>query len=128
MSIKNDTALVLDTFNQLELSSAIVHSDRGSQYGSYNFLNYLSQYSCKSSMGRRGISLDNRPIEYFWSNLKEECINLIPYKNRTFETVWNAIQTYIKRYNEKRRQSSLDNLSPFMYRDLDKGYNFSAPL
>jgi transposase InsO family protein len=79
-------------------------------------------------MGRRGVSLDNRPIEYFWSNLKDECINLIPYKERTFEVVWKNILEYVKRYNEKRRQSVLNDLSPLMYRNLNEGYNFSAPL
>jgi putative transposase len=65
MSINNNTELVLDTLNQLTLNSTIIHSDRGSQYGSYQFLNFLSKSMSKSSMGRRGISLDNRPIEYF---------------------------------------------------------------
>jgi transposase InsO family protein len=82
----------------------------------------------KSSMGRRGISLDNRPIEYFWSNLKDECINQIPYKKRTFEEVWTKILEYIKVYNEKRRQSCLNNLSPLMYRRSKEDYNLSAPL
>jgi transposase InsO family protein len=65
MSINNNTELVLDTFNQLKLNSTIIHSDRGSQYGSFQFLNFLGKSMSKSSMGRRGVSLDNRPIEYF---------------------------------------------------------------
>ncbi|MDR2369550.1 MAG: IS3 family transposase [Mycoplasmataceae bacterium] len=128
MSINNNTELVLDTFNQLKLNSTIIHSDRGSQYGSFQFLNFLGKSMSKSSMGRRGVSLDNRPIEYFWSNLKDECINQIPYKKRTFEEVWTRILEYIKTYNEKRRQSCLNNLSPLMYRQLNTSYNFSAPL
>lgn len=127
MSESNNTELVLDTFEQLKVNGSIVHSDHGSQYTSEKFLNFLHLHLCKSSMGHTGKSLDNRPIEYFWSNLKEECINLIPYKLRTFERVWNDIISYIKRYNQKRRQSCLDNLSPYMYRDIQL-YNTSAPL
>jgi transposase InsO family protein len=65
MSNDNNTELVIKTFNQLDIKSCIVHSDRGSQYGSYEFINFLNSHLCKSSMGRRGVSLDNRPIEYF---------------------------------------------------------------
>jgi transposase InsO family protein len=65
MSIFNNTDLILDTFKQIPLYEIIVHSDHGSQYGSFEYQSMLATSLSKVSMGRRGVSLDNRPIEYF---------------------------------------------------------------
>jgi transposase InsO family protein len=78
----------------------------------------VAEHECLSSMSAPGNSLQNRPIEFFWSNLKEECVNLIPYRERTPERILNEVLWFCKRYNIKRRQSGLMDLSPFMYRSL----------
>lgn len=115
ISESNDTKLAMNTISKIDLQpGCIIHSDHGAMYTSNEFQNYLLEQKCFQSMSAVGKSLENRPIEYFWSNLKEECLNWIPYEERTFERVQKEIINYINRYNFKRRQSCLGNLAPFM--------------
>ena len=64
-------------------------------------------------MGRIGISLDNRPIEYFFSILKQEYL---------YDGVYSHEKTLIKilesiyDYNNKRFQSYLENKTPIEYK------------
>lgn len=48
----------------------IVHTDHGVEFFNERFKNVLDKYSAYHSAGRPGKSLDNRPIEYFWSILR----------------------------------------------------------
>lgn len=59
-----------------------------------------------------GNSLANRPIEYFWSIIKYECIYNIPYHERTKERIIKEIEKFIKFYNEYRQQTYLNNKTP----------------
>ena len=67
VSRRNDTALVLDTFEQAFLQSSgsrpLVHSDRGTQYTSHAFRKRLEQEQACQSMSRPGKCLDNAPME-----------------------------------------------------------------
>lgn len=115
LSENNDTKLALDSVKQVELNSqTIVHTDHGSVYSSTKFMEHLKKYGAQQSMSRVGNSLDNRPIEFFWSNIKEECINQIPYEQRTYDVVFRKIKEYINWYNHHRRQSCLNQLAPSM--------------
>ena len=64
-------------------------------------------------MGRIGISLDNRPIEYFFSILKQEYL---------YDGVYSHEKTLIKisesicDYNNKRFQSCLESKTPIEYK------------
>ncbi len=53
-------------------SETIIHSDHGYQYFQPALEIIRAKFGFKQSMGRIGISLDNRPIEYFFSILKQE--------------------------------------------------------
>lgn len=111
----NNTDLAMDTIRQIDLQpNCIIHSDHGSMYSSNEFQKYLLENKCLQSMSCVGKSLENRPIEFFWANLKEECLNWIPYEERTLERVRKEIINYFNLYNFKRRQSNLGNLAPFM--------------
>jgi len=115
ISENNDTNLAIDTIKQIDLQpGCIIHSDHGAMYTSNEFQNFVIENKCLQSMSSVGKSLENRPIEFFWSNLKEECLNWIPFEERTLERVQKEIINYINRYNFKRRQSCLGNLAPFM--------------
>jgi len=115
ISESNDTQLAMDTIKKISLKpGCIIHSDHGSMYTSNEFQNYILRNKCLQSMSSIGKSLENRPIEFFWSNLKEECLNWIPYEERTLERIQKQVTNYINRYNFKRRQSCLGNLAPFM--------------
>lgn len=63
VSRKNDTALVLDTFERAFLQCyndrPLVHSDRGTQYTSHAFRKRLEQERICQSMSRPGKCLDN---------------------------------------------------------------------
>lgn len=112
LSSRNDSDLVTQSFNDLKIKNAIIHSDHGSAYTSNKFREALLQNNCLQSMSSVGKSLENRPIEYFWGNLKEECINSIPLTKRTYEYLQNKIFEYFNRYNFCRRQSCLGKLAP----------------
>lgn len=93
----------------------IVHSDRGSQYASALFREYLKDFGFAQSMSRKGNCWDNAVAESFFHSLKAECIyrlNKIP----TFEELKRILFDYIDVfYIRKRRHSSLGYLSPMEY-------------
>lgn len=87
------------------------HSDRGSQYCSYDFRDLLDKFGMKASMSRKGNCYDNAPMESFWGTLKSELVH-----HRRYITRQEAIQEiteYIEIfYNRQRRQAKLGFLSP----------------
>ena len=56
------------------LRSLIVHSDRGSQFASAAYRQFLAQHALLPSMSRGGNCYDNAFIESFWSSLKYELV------------------------------------------------------
>lgn len=56
----------------------------------------------------------NGPIEAFWGTLKVEKYYL--HKFETYEELKNAIDAYIKFYNNERYQETLNGLSPIEFR------------
>ena len=52
----------------------IHHSDRGSQYASYDYQNILQQKGIVGSMSRRGNCYDNAPTESWFATLKGELV------------------------------------------------------
>ncbi len=63
-------------------------------------------------MGRIGNSLDNREVEYFFSNLKSECLNHIPTYKMTLNEIILIVNDYINWYNTKRIQKRLQWKTP----------------
>lgn len=92
----------------------IHHSDRGSQYASKEYREALDDIDAIGSMSRTGNPYDNACSESFFASLKKELV----YR-RQFKTKAEGIQTinwYISAfYNEKRRHSSNNYLSPNQY-------------
>ena len=93
----------------------IFHSDRGSQYASTAYRNFLKNKNIRPSMSRRGNCYDNAYIESWFSSLKKEWIYRRQYSTASeLKTlVFEYIETW---YNKKRKHSSLGYLSPEMYR------------
>jgi len=87
------------------------HSDRGSQYCSYEYKRSLNQFGLQVSMSGKGNCYDNAPMESFWGILKQELIHHRQYRSR-----WEAIRDiteYIEIfYNRQRLQARLGFLSP----------------
>jgi putative transposase len=60
----------------------IHHSDRGSQYCSYEYRNLMDRFELKVSMIGKGNCYDNAPMESFWGTLKQEHIHHRRYGTR----------------------------------------------
>lgn len=60
------------------------------------------------SMSKIYNSVDNREVEYFFLNLKSECLSQINIKKLTFVDLKEQIKNYLNFYNQKRIQSNLN--------------------
>ena len=90
------------------------HSDRCSQYCSYEYQNLLQQFEMRTSMSGKGNCFDNAPMESFWGMLKQELIYHCHFKTR--QEARQAITEYIEIfYNRQRLQAGLGFLSPAVY-------------
>ena len=89
----------------------VVHSDQGSQYGSYDWINFLKCYGFRQSMSRRGNCYDNAVKESFFSSLKMERVRrtIYPSKGEARSDIFEYIEMF---YNPLRRHSSIGYLSP----------------
>lgn len=118
ISHSNNNALVFDTFD-LAVSAhpeakPIFHSDRGFQYTSKKFRAKLDTAGMIQSMSRVGRCLDNGPMEGFWGILKSEMYYLHKFKD--YESLKDAIESYIDYYNTRRYQKRLRCMTPMEYR------------
>jgi transposase InsO family protein len=92
----------------------IHHSDRGSQYCSYEYQELLGQFEMRPSMSRKGNCYDNAPMESFWGTLKQELVHHRRYRTRqeAIQEITEYIEVF---YNRQRRQARLGFLSPVAY-------------
>lgn len=104
LSKQNNNALVHDTVTQLNDSLiptiTLIHSDRGFQYTSHFFHEFVEEKQLIQSMSRVGKCIDNGPMEAFWGTIKEEMYRLKTYD--TFESLEADIHRYIEFYNTER--------------------------
>ena len=92
-------------------SKVILHSDQGSQYGSYEYKQLAKEYQIILSMSRRGNCYDNAVAESFFKTLKKELVRKQVFATRNIAA--SKIFEYIEMfYNSKRRHSYLDYISP----------------
>jgi transposase InsO family protein len=89
----------------------IFHSDRGSNYTSYDFAKKLTGLDMRQSVGRTGVCWDNAMAESFFGALKNEWLNRM-----TFITRGQARQEVVKYiegfYNKDRLHSGLAYKTP----------------
>lgn len=96
------------------VEGCILHSDRGSQYCSTEYQNYMRAHGFIPSMSRKGNCWDNAPMESFWGKLKQEWLNGRNFKTRDeakqaiFEYIWVF-------YNRKRVNAANAYQTPDMY-------------
>ena len=92
----------------------LFHTDQGVQYSSDTFGQALTKYNITASMSRRGNCLDNAVTERFFRSLKSERVNYKQYKTRAegMADIADYIESF---YNQKRRHSTLGNISPVEY-------------
>ena len=87
------------------------HSDRGSQYCSYEYQDLLRKFEMRASMSGKGNCFDNAPMESFWGMLKQELIYHCHFETR--QEARQVITQYIEIfYNRQRLQAGLGFLAP----------------
>ena len=91
----------------------IFHSDRGSQYASYEFSQVLQACGITASMSRKGNCWDNAPSETLFASLKIERLH-----GERFETLRQAKDetlAWLLWYNQSRMHSTLNYVSPVQF-------------
>ena len=91
------------------------HSDRGWAYQMNAYKHELRKNHIFQSMSRKGNCYDNSPMENFFGLMKQEMYYGQVYNS--FEELKEAIDKYIRYYNEKRSKASLGYRSPIEYRE-----------
>lgn len=117
------TDLVLDAMrNAVETrrppAGLLFHSDRGSQYASDEFQQYLDDHAIRSSMSRRGNCWDNAPTESFFRTYKVEGLphRQAPDHRAATLDAFDYIEGF---YNTHRLHSTLGYLSPVEYESTE---------
>lgn len=106
-------ALRMAWFRRRPAAGLIVHSDRGSQYCSWEFQDALRAYGMRSSMSRKADCWDNAPTESLWGSLKRARVH-----GRRFETrhaAQSEVMDWLAFYNATRLHSTLGYVSPMKY-------------
>ena len=98
------------------------HTDRGSQYTSYEFGKALRNSGLLASMGRVGSAYDNAMAESVFATLKTELVyrQSWPTRHQLEMEVFSYLEGF---YNIRRRHSRLNNLSPTNYETLHMTQN-----
>ena len=91
------------------------HSDRGWAYQMNTYRYELRKNRIFQSMSRKGNCYDNSPMENFFGIMKQEMYYGQVYSS--FDELKEAIEKYIRYYNEKRSKASLGYRSPVEYRE-----------
>lgn len=117
-SINLKVDFVLETVDQLMRvhgstldNETIVHSDQGSHYTSYAFVDRLQDLAFVQSMSRRGNCWDNAPQESFFGHMKDHIKTKVA-NCKTYEEVKSVVDDFIDYYNNDGYQWELLKLSP----------------
>ena len=92
----------------------IFHSDRGSQYCSYDYQKKLQANGLRPSMSGKGNCYDNASVETFFKSLKAELIwrRTWPTRRQAEAAIFQYINGF---YNTRRRHSYLGGISPLAF-------------
>ncbi len=116
VSESNDTLLALNALTMAldarhPPPGLVHHSDRGSPYGSDDYLAILDVHGIVPSMSRKGDCWDNAVAESFFATLKTEHLDGMHLDNSA--AVIRAVADYVDRfYNPVRLHSTLGYISP----------------
>jgi putative transposase len=112
--IKNALKMALKQRSTQAQSYLVVHSDRGSQYASFQHQALLQEYGLTASMSRKANCWDNAVVESFFKTLKAELIYHEHYVTRTeaSASIFEYIEVF---YNRQRRHSTIGYAFPEEY-------------
>ena len=88
------------------------HTDQGSTYASEDYQRMLRAHGITCSMSRRGNCLDNAVAESLFSTVKTELGDTFESISRGKVELFDYIEGF---YNQRRRHSTLDYVSPASY-------------
>ncbi len=94
----------------------IGHSDRGCHYRWPGWIERCERYGIVRSMSKKGCSPDNAAMEGFFGRLKVEFFYGRDWSGWSIDGFMDALDEYIRWYNEKRIKISLGGLSPLACR------------
>ncbi len=119
MSDTIDTRLVLDALRMAVRSrkprpGLLHHTDRDGRYASDEYRTHLRSHGLVPSMSRKANCWDNAVAESFFATLEKELLDDEVFFTRTHarQCVADYIENY---YNNRRRHSHLDYVSPLEY-------------
>lgn len=108
------SALENACYKQGNSRGVILHSDRGSQYTSTDYLNTAEKHGMKLSYSKKGCPFDNAPMEYFHASLKKEEVYLRHYSD--FDDAKISLFDYIEGfYNRNRIHSAINFSTPLEF-------------
>lgn len=122
LSDSNDTRLALDALEEAVRTRSpppgvMHHSDRGSPYGSSEYVAALERFGFVRSMSRKGNCWDNAVAESFFSTLEHECI-----QGRVFVDIDHAhavLADYLGNFYNPVRLHSTNGFKSPIVRELD---------
>ena len=103
-------------FARPDTRKLMFHSDQGVQYSANLFKSCLVLHCITQSMSRRGNCWDNAVQERFFRSLKSEYLNGLSFINH--DSVVSAVTYYIRYYNNKRLNSTIDYIAPAQKRRM----------
>lgn len=104
-------ALKMAMWQRRPAAGLIVHSDRGSQYASKEYVGLLKDNGFVGSMSRKGNCWDNAVAESFFGSLKQERVHWTHYQTR-IEAQQDVMSYITMFYNHHRLHSTLGYKSP----------------
>jgi len=115
VSLVND-ALDMAIKRRKPAKGLIWHTDRGSQYASYEHKNLLQKHGIIQSMSKKGDCWDNAVSESFFHTLKTELIHHENFQTKAEanEKIFEYIEIF---YNRQRLHSSNNYMSPVEFEE-----------
>ena len=113
MSPRQDRQLVLQAvlmalWQRKDRSPVVLHSDRGCQFTSDEYQQFLKGHRIQSSMSAVGTCADNAAAESFFGMLKRERVNRRQYRTRA--EARTDVFDYIERFHNLRKMRKIERL------------------
>lgn len=106
----NALRMAFEKIDSCDLKRMIHHSDRGCQYTSQPYTEYLKSYGCKISMSSKGNPYENAVMERINGILKEEFF--LGNNFSDIQSIKKAVKQAVMLYNEERPHLSLAYKTP----------------
>ena len=99
-------SVLMALWQRKDKQAVVLHSDRGSQYTSHEYQQFLRAHNVVSSMSAVGSCYDNAAAESFFGLLKRERVNRRRYVTRA--EARSDVFDYIERFYNRRKQSEME--------------------